>query len=123
MNSFTNQDANLLNYEEYADLINRMKMNIELYLTKEFKELNKLYTLNIIKIKREMEAKIKNLNNAQKMELIEQIGYNIIYYEISEQESANKYEQKLNNCLIKYLSNLQNLIKNNILKNYKNYKN
>ena len=52
MNSFTNQDANLLNYEEYADLINRMKMNIELYLTKEFKELNKLYTLNIIKIKR-----------------------------------------------------------------------
>lgn len=111
MNSFINQNVNSLNYEEFADFINRMKMNIELYMTKEFNELNKLYALNIIKIQREIESKIKILNNTQKMELIEQIGYDIIYYEISQEESNDKYGQKLNNCLVKYLSSLQNFIK------------
>ena len=113
MNSFINQDVNSLNYEEFADFINRMKMNIKLYMTIEFNELNKLYALNIVKIQREIKSKIKILNNTQKMELIEQIGYDIIYYEISQEESNDKYGQKLNNCLVKYLSLLQNFIKNN----------
>jgi hypothetical protein len=45
------------------------------------------------------------------MELIEQIGYDIIYYEISEEECNDKYAKKLNSSLIKYLSCLQKFCK------------
>jgi hypothetical protein len=98
------------NYEYLEEFINRMKMNIDLYMKKEFKELNRLYELNIIKIKREIETYVKNLNTNQQIELNEEIGYDIIYYEISQELSNDKYDKKMNNCLVKYLSSLQNFI-------------
>ena len=102
-------------YEEFEVLFNLIKSNIEIYIKKESEEINKLCELNIIKTKRDIEIYVKTLNNEQLIELIEQLGYDIIYYEICSEDNSDKYIKKMNECLSKYLLNLQNFINNKIL--------
>ena len=102
-------------YDEFKLYVNRIKFNIEILIKKETKEINKLCELNIIKTKRDIEIYIKTLNNEQLIEFVEQLGYDIIYYDICTKDNSNKYIKKMNECLSKYLLNLQNFINNKIL--------
>ena len=69
-------------YDEFKLYVNRIKFNIEILIKKETKEINKLCELNIIKTKRDIEIYIKTLNNEQLIEFVEQLGYDIIYYDV-----------------------------------------
>lgn len=102
-------------YDDFELYVNRIKFNVEIYIKKETEEINKLCELNIIKTKRDIEIYVKTLNNEQLIEFVEQLGYDIIYYEICSEDNSNKYIKKMNECLSKYLLNLQNFINNKIL--------
>ena len=102
-------------YEKFKLYVNRIKFNIEILIKKESEEINKLCEINIIKTKRDIEIYIKTLNNEQLIEFVEQLGYDIIYYQICSEDDSNKYIKKMNECLSKYLLNLQNFINDKIL--------
>ena len=102
-------------YDEFKLYVNRIKFNIEILIKKESEEINKLCEINIIKTKRDIEIYVKTLNNEQLIEFVEQLGYDIIYYEICSEDNSNKYIKKMNECLSKYLLNLQNFINKKLI--------
>ena len=106
------------NFDYIDNYIKDIIFNIELYIKYNNVNTNikKLAEIKIIFIKKRIIDYVNKLNKINLNKLSFDLGLEILYYDYYLQEN-NKYNHRLYSLIIKYISNLQMTINENINKN------